>query len=287
MKKLSIIFSALAVFCFLTAGSAVAGDPPCGVFLLSPGTNTNTLDTYFQVPPGLPTAIASTPCLTSTWSVVNQPSTCQQNTTFNAGGGSPWYVEDIAKMGTTACKVPMLGIPRAYKTIDPNSASTVRFEDVRSFPVKTWFAQPKKSTSLVTVYYSGNNFTSSQTSICAPDWGATFNQVAFPAESKWWNVVEAEIISGSQGTNTYVPPEYTMVRFEFGGTNMPPGFPTVLPGTSGWLRVQSKVNQVSVEITKPRRCDLDYDGTPTLNDVDIFKKDYALGAALCGCPTYW
>ena len=189
--------------------------------------------------------------------------------------------------------IPVLRLERAYKMEQASGAGTFRFQDYRggTTPFPRWVANLQKSRSTVELYYTNDTdntyWKSAQTDKCIPDFATTFDGTANPADSVFTNVYEGEIISGGQGgTPLALPSEYTTARLTMYGRSA--AIPSLdLTSQPGYIIVATPIQTAKVEILKPRRGDLDGNGQMTLGDFTIFKQDYALGAALCQCPTYW
>mgnify|MGYP003573071926 CR=1 FL=1 len=287
MKKLSVFFSILTIFCFLTAGSAVAqtNSPKCGVYLLSLGTSFNTLSTSFTTIPGMCQS-ANDICTMwdggIAWNIATCPDSCQQRTTM-----LPNVVTFYNVKGGAA--VPALEVAQKYKQEKSTGLGTLTFADWRLVPgppnpIPRWHCKVTKSNSDLSLYFT--NYTSAQTGACDVDFAAV-PTTNFPADSKWTNQVEAEIISGDLGGAPLpLPTDYTRVLFRYEGRSGS-GLPTPLGSPPTAYVVAAPVGKVSVEITKPRRGDLDGDNSMTLNDFSIFKADYNAGPPLCACPLYW
>jgi hypothetical protein len=283
MKKISIFVSVLTIFCFLTAGSAVAADPPCGVYLLSVGTSYNTLSPAFTTIPGM-CQQANDKCTMwdggIAWSLTTCPDSCQQFTTMlpfehvfaNIKGGA----------AQLALKVNM-----KYKQENSSGFGTLTFADWRNVPgppnpIPRWHARIIKSESDVGLYFS--NYVTTQSSTCDVDFGA-YPTSNFPADSEFVNTLTCEIVSGDLGGNPLpAPSEYTLAKFRYYGTSGT-GFPTPV-GTIGY-QVAAPVRKAFVEILKPLRGDLDGNGVMTGADYGIFAADWSTGTAMCVCPTYW
>ncbi len=282
MKKLSIILALLAVFCFLTAGNAFAGDPQCGVWMLSPGSNTSSLDATFKPIQGIPTNITTTTCSILTWKLVGQPSTCLQRTTFK-----PFWVVDRALPGSTTCKQPMMAHSQIDKEADASGLGVFAFEDSRNLAaIKTWYGKVIRQRIISTVFAPSGYYTSNQTAICSPDLGAKFDSGVYFAmnpEQEVLSSIEAEIISGKQGSTIITPSEYSEVEFNYVGSAPPAGWHTGY-GTLHVLR--QLANTVVVEIKKPLRGDLDGSGKVNAADYTIFRTDW-LQSAMCGCGYVW